>query len=214
MEDKMICIIPARGGSKRLPGKNLLKIDGEYMINRVIQTAKASGLFTKIIVSTDSQDIADIVKGAKVSIRPNQIAGDIAEDKVLKWTAHKYGAQEFCRIYPFAVVLTAQRLKDAYKRYIWSDKKVILECQKFGHPPERRFTLSMGYKQPSLISLPTERIEETFHDAGTFMFTQVKALDKPLAKRSIKWIPIKEWEAQDVDNWDDWEMLLMKWRTR
>jgi N-acylneuraminate cytidylyltransferase len=207
----MICIIPARGGSKRLPGKNLLKLDGEYIINRVIQIAKESELFTDIIVSTDSEEIADIVKGAIVSMRPEQISGDIAEDKVLKWTAYKYDAQEFCRIYPFAVLLTPERLKAAYNQYIWNGYDAILECQKFSHPPERRFSLKDGYKQPSIISLPTESIEETFHDAGTFMFTQVKALRKPLAERDIKWIPIEAYEAQDVDNWCDWDMLIMKW---
>jgi len=229
----MICIIPARGGSKRLPGKNLLKLDGEYIINRVIQIAKDSELFTEIIVSTDSEGIADIVKGATVSMRPEQIAGDIPEDKVLKWTANKYGAEHFCRIYPFAVLLTPERLRKGFEKAMDPDPdptllpelgasvhyypyEAVLECQKYGHPPERRFTLSKGYKQPSLISLPTERIEETFHDAGTFMFTQVSALRKPLVERDIKWLPVKEREAQDVDTWEDWECLCMKyeWRTK
>jgi N-acylneuraminate cytidylyltransferase len=207
----MICIIPARGGSKRLPGKNLLKIDGEYIINHVIKIATESDLFTNIVVSTDSEEIADIVEGAAVSMRPEQIAGDIPEDKVLKWTAYKFGSNNFCRIYPFAVLLTHERLKLGYSHYITSEYDAVLECQKYGHPPERRFTMSIGYKQPSLISLPTERIEETFHDAGTFMFTNVFSLKNPLAKRKIKWLPVKEWEAQDVDNWDDWRMLQMKW---
>ena len=210
----MICIIPARGGSKRLPGKNLLKLDGEYIINRVIQVANESELFTEVIVSTDSEQIADIVKGATTSMRPKQIAGDIPEDKVLKWTAHKYKSQEFCRIYPFAVLLTPERLKEGYREYRQPKSISVLECQKYGHPPERRFTLSTGYKQPSLISLPTESIEETFHDAGTFMFTYTRALKIPLAKRAIKWIPVKEWEAQDLDTRDDWQMVKIKWYVR
>jgi len=209
----MICIIPARGGSKRLPGKNLLKLDGEYMINRVIQIANNSELFTDVIVSTDSEQIADIVKGATVSMRPEQIVGDIPEDKVLKWTAYKYNSQEFCRIYPFAVLLTPERLREGYKQYTWGGG-AILECQKYGHPPERRFTRRGGYKQPRLISLPTEHIEETFHDAGTYMFTHIDELNKPLSKRNIKWEPVKEWEAQDLDTWDDWQMLKIKWYVR
>ena len=207
----MICIIPARGGSKRLPGKNLLKLDGEYIINHVINIANNSELFTDVIVSTDSEQIADIVKGATVSMRPDQISGDIAEDKVLKWTAYKYNSPDFCRIYPFAVLLTEERLRAGYKKYHSEEYDAVLECQKYGHPPERRFTMSIGYKQPSLISLPTESIEETFHDAGTFMFTHVVSLIRPLAKRNIKWLPVAEWEAQDVDNYGDWRMLRMKW---
>ena len=207
----MICIIPARGGSKRLPGKNLLKLDDEYIINRVIKIAKDSELFSDIIVSTDSEQIADIVKGATVSMRPEQIAGDIPEDKVLKWTAYKYNSADFCRIYPFAVLLTKERLISGYSHYTLSEYDAVLECQKYGHPPERRFTLNGGYKQPSLISLPTERIEAEYHDAGTYMFTSVGALSNQLSKRNIKWLPVKEWEAQDVDNYDDWEMLGIKW---
>ena len=210
----MICIIPARGGSKRLPGKNLLKLDGEYIINRVIKIANDSKLFTEVIVSTDSDTIAGIVRGATVSMRPEQIAGDLPEDKVLNWTAHKHNSPSFCRIYPFAVLLTPERLRAGFKEYHKQAKNSVLECQKYGHPPERRFTLSIGYKQPSLISLPTESIEETFHDAGTFMFTNVGDLKEPLAKRNIKWEPVKEWEAQDLDTWDDWQMLKIKWYVR
>lgn len=207
----MICIIPARGGSKRLPGKNLLKLDGEYIINRVIQIAKDSELFTDIIVSTDSQGIADIVEGATVSMRPEQISGDIPEDEVLRWTAQKYGEQRFCRIYPFAVLLTSERLINGFNEYAKKDYEAVLECQKYSHPPERRFTVEGGYKQPEQVSLPTERIKETFHDAGTYMFTHVGAIEKPLEERNIKWIPAKEWQAQDVDTIQDWVMLRMKW---
>jgi N-acylneuraminate cytidylyltransferase len=210
----MICIIPARGGSKRLPGKNLLKLDGEYIINRVIQIATDSDLFTNIIVSTDSEEIADIVKGAAVSMRPEQIAGDIAEDKVLRWTAYKYNSAEFCRIYPFAVLLTPKRLKEGYREYNQPNYEAVLECQEYTHSVFRCFTLSEGYKHPKVVSVPTEALPTRYHDAGTYMFTHVDVLESPLEERNIRWLPVKQWEAQDIDTIDDWRCLEMKWRYR
>jgi len=210
----MICIIPARGGSKRLPGKNLRMIDGEYIINRVIKIAKASNLFDDIIVSTDSMQIASIIIGAKVSMRPDKISGDIAEDEVLRWTADEYFGLNFCRIYPFAVLLTPERLCNGFKEFITDKYDAVMECQKYGHSPQRGFDIEGGYDFPLSVSFPTENLGTTYHDAATFMFTHVGVLDKPLAERNIKWLPVKEWESQDIDDEDDWKMLEIKWRNK
>ncbi len=212
--DKMICIIPARGGSKRLPGKNLRKLDGEFIINRVIRIAKEFRLFENIIVSTDSKQIADIVIGATISMRPESISGDIPEDEVLKWTAHKYWALNICRIYPFAVLLTSARLRKGFQEFIKDEYDNVHECQKYNYNPQRGFTIHKGYTHPSLISIPSEELYDIYHDAATYMFTDINSLDKPLAERNIKWLPVKEWEAQDLDDADDWEMLELKWKGR
>lgn len=208
----MIAIIPARGGSKRLPGKNLRMLDGEYVINRVIKTARQSNLFEEIIVSTDSKGIADIVIGATVSMRPDHISGDIAEDKVLQWTAEEYWGLNFCRIYPFAVLLTPERLCNGYKEFCTGKYENVHECQKYNHSPDRAFTLKLGYQFNWLVSMPTEELPKYYHDAATYMFSHKGSLDKLLAERKIKWMPVKEWEAQDIDDEDDWIMLNRKWR--
>jgi len=206
----MICIIPARGGSKRLSGKNLRTLDGEFIINRVVKIAKASNLFSDIIVSTDSKQIADIVIGATVSMRPPEISGDIPEDKVLKWTAGKYWGLNFCRIYPFAVLLTPERLCNGFKEFINDKYEAVLECQEYGHNPLRGFTYEEDYLYPAYISIGSELLNPVYHDAATYMFTHIGALDKPLAERNIKWLPVTQMEAQDVDTAEDWEMLRMK----
>ncbi len=209
----MICIIPARGGSKRLPGKNLRKLDGEFIINRVIRIAKESKIFDSIIVSTDSKQIADIVIGAAISMRPGSISGDIPEDEVLKWTAHKYWGLNICRIYPFAVLLTPARLRKGFQEFIKDEYDNVHECQEYIHNILRSFTMLDGYRYPQVISHPTEELADVFyHDAATYMFTDISSLDKSLAKRNIKWLPVKEWEAQDLDDADDWEMLELKWK--
>lgn len=210
----MTCIIPARGGSKRLPGKNLRKLDGEFIINRVIRTAEESGIFDNIIVSTDSKQISDSVIGATVSMRSQTVSGDIPEDDVLKWTAHKYWALNICRIYPFAVLLTPARIQNGYQEFITGKYENVHECQKYTHPHQRGFWMHDGYILPKIISHSTEELETAYHDAATYMFTHTGTLDKPLAERNIKWIPVKEIEAQDLDDADDWEMLEMKWRNK
>lgn len=210
----MTCIIPARGSSKRLPGKNLRKLDGEYIINRVIRIAEESEIFDNIIVSTDNKQIADTVIGATVSMRPESISGDIPEDDVLKWTAHKYWALNICRIYPFAVLLTPARIQNGYQEFIKGVHENVHECQKYTHNPLRCLSLTDGYRFPNKVSHPTEGLTNYYHDAATYMFSHVGTLDKPLAERNIKWLPVKEWEAQDLDDADDWEMLEMKWKGR
>ena len=208
----MICIIPARGGSKRLPGKNLRKLDGEYIINRVVKIAQESEIFDNIIVSTDSKQIKDIVIGATVSMC--DLHKDGIEDKVLKWTAKKYWALNICRIYTFAVLLTPERLRAGAATFAWDEFDNVHECQEYTHLPARAFDKHGEYRQKEIVSLPTEELEMLYHDAATYMFSSVDALNKPLAERNIKWLPVKEWEAQDLDDADDWEMLEIKWKGR
>lgn len=206
----MICIIPARGGSKRLPYKNLNTLDGEFIINRVVKIAKESNLFDEIIVSTDSKQIAEIVIGARISMC--DLHKDGIEDKVLKWTANKFWALNFCRIYTFAVLLTPERLCAGYKEFITGKYENVHECQEYTHPIQRGFTLTGGYTHPLKIRMPTGELVVWYHDAATFMFSHVGSLDKPLAERKIKWLPVKEMEAQDLDTADDWEILKAKWQ--
>jgi len=207
----MICIIPARGGSKRLPGKNLRILDGEFLINRVIRIANESGIFSLVVVSTDSKQIRDIVIGATVSMRHPDISGDIAEDEVLKWTTKEYWELNLCRIYPFAVLLTPERLQHGFLEFKSGKYDNVHECQKYGHNPVRGFYIGGKYEYPDMVSNPTETLEAYYHDAATYMFSHLGSLDKPPAERKIKWLPVKEWEAQDLDDADDWKMLEMKW---
>jgi len=212
----MICIIPARGNSKRLPGKNIRELDGIPIINRVIQIANDSKLFDLVIVSTDSQKISDIVTGAIIHRRTPEISGDIPEDKVNIHIMSQYTNETFCRIYPFAALLTPERLCAGYKEILTGKYENVHECQEYTHPIQRALISDehgkLFYVIPSMVSMPTQRLEPHYHDAGTYMFTTLEALDKPLAERKIKWIPVSEMAAQDIDDEDDWQMLEAKWR--
>ena len=211
----MIAIIPARGGSKRLPGKNIKVLDGVPIINRVIRIAQESMLFTHVIVSTDSSAIRNIVGDTcQVIMRPDRICGDVPEDNVLDDVISQYDTNEFCRIYPFAALLTPDRLRAGYLEYKTGNYDAVLECQKYGHPTQREFTLDKGYIYHGIIGLPTGELLPTYHDAGTFMFTNTDSLNMTLAERNIKWLPVKEQDAQDIDDEDDWKMMEIKWRNK
>jgi CMP-N-acetylneuraminic acid synthetase len=209
----MICIIPARGGSKRLPGKNIKELDGIPIINRVIKTVWDSHIFEHIIVTTDSQEILDAIKYtvAEGELRPPELSGDIAEDKVTRQLAESLNQDTFCRVYPFAALLTPERLCAGYKQFLTGKYENVHECQEYTHSIWRAIYEKGGYYSPHDVSDPTELLVKMYHEAGTYMFTTLDALSKPLAERVMKWMPISEMEAQDIDDINDWHMLEAKY---
>lgn len=210
----MICIIPARGGSTRLPGKNIKLLDGVPVLNRVINIVEESGLFTDIIVSTDSDEVRNIVDNrCNVMMRPARLSGDVPEENVLFDVISQFRTEEFCKVYPFAALLTPERLRKGFLEYKSGTFDSVMECQKYGHPIMRAIDGNiMQWIHPDYVSLPTQDLPISYHDAGTFVFTSTNGIIKPLSKRNIKWLPVDEWEAQDIDDGNDWEMLEMKWR--
>ena len=219
----MVCIIPARGGSSRFPGKNVVNFFGRPIIHWVIEAALNTEIFDDVIVSTDDNDIAAISEdgGATVLGRPPQLCGDVPEDDVLRYTADFVGADSICRIYPFAAFLDDDRIWEGYKHfyrddvfgvYVW---EAVLEVQEYTHNPIRSMRVDrqgrIVYLSPEDIGMPTQCLEPLYHDAGTYMFCTREALDKPLWERSIKAVPIDEMDAQDIDTWQDYEMAKLKY---
>ncbi len=152
---KNIAIIPARGGSKRLPRKNMLPIMGAPMLTHPIKTAQESSIFDHIIVSTDDDEIARIAEnhGAKVIIRPDEMASDEAHESlaymhVLKVLAKEgYEPDAFCGIYPTAIFITPQDLQESYK-LMDSDKNpdVVMSVSSFPvHPYKALQENNNGY---------------------------------------------------------------------
>lgn len=212
----MICIIPARGGSKRLPGKNIVDFFGMPIIYHVIKAARDSGIFDHIVVSTDDGEIADIVYqfGCTYHIRSEMLSGDVPESEVLFECANAYQDAEICRIYPFAALLTPERINKGYEVYENETCDAVMECQQYRHPPQRVFTLAGQkgcYMFPHNIMKRTQDLSAGYHDAGTFMFTDIVSVRKPLTDMDIRWIEVTELEAQDVDTAEDLEMARLKY---
>ena len=210
----MICIIPARGGSERFPGKNIAPLFGQPIINHTIDICLEAGIFDKVIVSTDSEEIADSVYMGDVILRPSHLSGDKSETDVLKYHMDELGEVTICRVYPFACLLTPERLIKGAARFDNNGPDAVMECTEYDHPPQRAIDCNGYYCNPDLIMQRTQDLDLRMHDAGTFMFTTREALDKPLGERYIEWIPVPRIDVQDVDTAEDFEMLKLKFMRR
>ena len=223
---KAIAIIPARGGSKRIPRKNIKNFFGLPIINYPISAAKLSGCFQKIMCSTDDEEIAKIAteSGAEVPfLRSAKNSSDHATTaEVLLEVIKKYSemGRSFdyaCCIYPTAALLTPAILQKAFD--ILSEKKSlsVLPVIKFGFPIQRAFKMSgefISFMQPEHGLTRSQDLEPAFHDAGQFYFFDVRKFlaGGKLLDESSRGICISELEAQDVDNEDDWRMAELKWQ--
>jgi N-acylneuraminate cytidylyltransferase len=206
----MICIIPARGGSTRLPNKNILDFFGHPIISYPIVEAIKADIFNNIIVSTDSKEIADIAEfyGATAIMRPDELCGDVSETLVLKHITELYEQETaFCRVYPFSVLLSAKRIisTSAYLK----NHDSVMECQEYRHPPQRGI-VNGGYWKPEFVHKRTQDCDAIFHDAGTLRWFKPETLTIPLPMQRIKWCLVDEMSAQDIDDEVDFQIAKLK----
>ena len=218
-----LAIITARGGSKRIPLKNIKEFCGKPIIAYSIEAALESNIFDEVMVSTDSKDIADVAKyyGASVPfMRSSKTSDDFATTAdVLQEVITEYEKcgqifETMCCIYPTAPFVTAKKLQDAYKRLTDSDADLIQPVVAFSFPPQRAFVIREGqltYRYPGCASMRSQDLENWYHDAGQFYFHRVEAF---MNKGTLKIMPFElpETEVQDIDNLTDWELAEMKYR--
>lgn len=214
----MTCIIPARGGSERLPGKNIVDFFGMPIIYHVLKTVTSADLFDEIVVSTDSPKIACIVDGmVTIDMRPDRLQGDVPEFEVLRYCAERYGDDDICRVYPFAALLTPDRLRAGYELYKSGEFQTVAECQRYAHPPQRGFTLTGHegrYLNGGIVGKRTQDLQPVYHGAGTFLFTNSGMLSVPISEHKIGWLEVGELEAQDIDTAEDLELARAKFLMR
>jgi len=221
-----IAIIPARGGSKRIPRKNIKLFFGKPMIAWSIEAAKASGCFDRIIVSTDDDEIADIAKryGAEVPfMRPAELSNDFAgTTPVVKHAIETLLAQggtlnDVCCIYATAPFVTAEDIRQAFEKLVANNCNYVFSATSFPFPIQRALKVSeRGYVemfQPENFAKRSQDLEESFHDAGQFYWGTVKAwVDESLifGHNSMAHI-LPRYRVQDIDTPEDWlraEMLF------
>ena len=220
---KNIAIVTARGGSKRIPKKNIKEFCGKPIIAYSIEAALESKLFDEVMVSTDSEEIAAVARhySAKVPfMRSAKTSDDFATTAdVLREviTEYKKSGQKFdtmCCIYPTAPFVTADKLQAAYKKLTESDADLVQPVVAFSFPPQRAFVIRDGqltYRYPECAPMRSQDLENWYHDAGQFYFHRVEAF---MNKGTLKIIPFElpETEVQDIDNLTDWELAEMKYR--
>lgn len=218
-----LAIITARGGSKRIPLKNIKEFCGKPIIAYSIEAALESNIFDEVMVSTDSKDIADVAKyyGASVPfMRSSKTSDDFAttadvlQEVITEYEKRGQIFETMCCIYPTAPFATAKKLQDAYKRLTDSDADLIQPVVAFSFPPQRAFVIREGqltYRYPECASMRSQDLENWYHDAGQFYFHRVEAF---MNKGTLKIMPFElpETEVQDIDNLTDWKLAEMKYR--
>ena len=186
MSIKRLAVITARGGSKRIPKKNIREFCGRPIIGYSIQAAKDAGVFDTVMVSTDSEEIADIAKkeGAEVPfLRSEATSGDFATtsdvilEVLLKYEKKGVLFDEVCCIYPTAPFVTGEKLKEAVA--IMEDKKYdsVMPVTPFSFPPLRGMVMDgdkISYKWEKYEDYRSQDLETIYHDCGQFYVLDVE----------------------------------------
>ena len=222
---KTLAMITARGGSKRIPRKNIKDFNGKPIIAYSIEAAVASGVFDEVMVSTDDEEIAEIAGkfGAKVPFfRSEKTSNDFATtvdviEEVLN--TYKERGEEFdifCCIYPTAPFITAQRLKDAVTALSDSNADSLIPVVRFSYPPQRAMEVKDGklvFRQPENLSKRSQDLEPHFHDAGQFYVVRTESFLKNhgIMVGDILPMELSELEVQDIDNEVDWKLAELKY---
>ena len=223
---KSIAIITARGGSKRIPKKNIKPFMGKPIISYGIRAAVESGIFDEVMVSTDSEEIADIAKhfGAVVPfMRSVENSGDFATtaavlDEVL--TQYKEIGKVFdimACIYPAAPFVTGEKLRLAVDMLLKADADSVLPVVQYGYPPKRGIVLHDGiasFQYPEYALTRSQDLDPIYHDCGQFYVFQTKAFEQYHAIVMPKTIPyiMPEEQVQDIDNISDWKIAELKYQ--
>ena len=220
-----IAIITARGGSKRIPGKNKKLFLGKPIICYSIEAALNSGIFDEVMVSTDDVEIADIAKKAGASVpfmRSDKTANDYAStDEVLAEVIGRY--EEMGRhfdymacLYPTAPFITVERIKAAMEKIMSSGAAELMPVVAYSFPPQRAVVLNdnrVVYREPENALKRSQDLRKIYHDCGQFYIYDVNKFLDPKCNPDddMTYIEIDEMEVQDIDNETDWKLAELKY---
>lgn len=224
---KPYAIITARGGSKRVPGKNIRDFCGKPIIAYSIEAALESGLFEEVMVSTDSEEIAAIGRNSGASVpfmRSEKTSDDYADTTdVLNEVIEMYGKRgitfnEFCCIYPTAPFITPEKLRESYQLLQDEDVYNVIPMTSFSFPPQRGMRLKdNGFIEPVDpvgINARSQDLPVVYHDCGQFywMKTEKYLENDNILDNHTKPYFVPESEVQDIDNESDWKLAEIKYR--
>ncbi|MDA8912008.1 pseudaminic acid cytidylyltransferase [Pseudomonadales bacterium] len=215
-----ICIIPARGGSKRIPRKNIKQFYGKPMIAYSIDAALSSGCFDRVIVSTDDLEIADISRdfGAETPfIRPALISDDhtgttLVVSHAIEWL-QRDGAipEQVCCLYATAPFVSHADIAEGQKLLDKTGCDYVFSVTSYAFPIQRAIRISEGSRvemfQPENISVRSQDLEEAYHDAGQFYWGKAAAwlAAKPIFSMESLPLVLPRHRVQDIDTREDWD---------
>ena len=224
---KKLAIIPARGGSKRIPRKNIKLFLGKPIISYSIEAAISSGLFDEVMVSTEDLEIAEIAKqyGAKVPfLRSIKNSSDTSTTiDVIAEVTEKYSqiGMEFeytCCIYSCAPFVTKEVLKTSFLKLEAEKLDCIFPLTKYGHPIQRALKINIkGYIEmidPQNMQIRTQDFEPSYHDLGQFYFFKTNEVisNNQLWTTNTGYIELADLESHDIDTEYDWEIAEFKFK--
>lgn len=220
---KNLCIIPARGGSKRIPRKNVKPFLGKPMLTYSIEAALATGLFDEVMVSTDDEEIAEVAckYGAKVPfMRSAETANDFAtttdvlNEVLLNYKKEGKEFDHFCCIYATAPMVRPESIVSAFDLLRISDFTVVYPVVQFSYPIWRCLDLaedgSIKRHWPEFENSRSQDLPKEYHDTGTFYWYKTKEWLSGNVK--IGGIEVDETSIQDIDTETDWKLAEMKYR--
>lgn len=214
-----VCVIPARGGSKRIPRKNVRDFAGRPMLAWPIDAARRSGLFDRIVVSTDDDEIAQVARGWGAEtpfMRPPELADDHATTVAV--IAH--AVQELrldapddlvCCLYATAPMIRADDLREGL-RVLSRDRSAsyAVSVVRFEYPIERALRIlpsgRLALRDPALVNTRSQDLEPAYHDAGQFYWGRAEAFrqQEPMLGPNALPVLLPSWRTADIDTPDDW----------
>lgn len=222
-----LAVIPARGGSKRIPRKNIRTFAGKPMIAYAIEAARSSGLFERIVVSTDDSEIAAAATAAGADVpfmRPADLADDmtptvpVVAHAIAACEAHGMHFQHVCCIYPGVPLLQWQDLATALTRLEKGDAAYVFPVVVFPSPIQRALRRQSDGRtlpfHPQYVDTRTQDLEPAYHDAGQFYWGDAAAWRAGLSiHQNGSTIVLPEWRCIDIDTPDDWHRAEAMYRT-
>jgi pseudaminic acid cytidylyltransferase len=214
-----LAVIPARGGSKRIPKKNIKDFLGEPIISYSIKAAIKSKLFSEIIVSTDCEEIAFVAEkfGAKCPfIRSSKNSDDYAPladvmDEIIDYYKESK-FENICCILPTASLLTPDLLQEGYSLLLDKGFDSVRPVVRFNYPIQKAFSLCEGkveFMYPDNAMLRTQDMQAAYHDSGQFYWMR---FEKGLRGTNRGGFEIDEMYVQDIDNETDWKLAELKYK--
>ncbi len=214
-----LAVIPARGGSKRIPRKNIKLFCGKPMMAWSIAAAIESGCFDQIIVSTDDPEIADVARGYSAQVpfmRPKDLSGDHTATipviaHAIEWIQRNVGPVDYaCCLYATAPFVSAHDLRRGLRTLIDSGADYAFSVTSYPFPIQRAIRIGADSRvemfQPEHFSTRSQDLEDAFHDAGQFYWGRASAwsLAKPLFSPHSAPVILPRYRVQDIDTPEDW----------
>lgn len=226
MTKKYLAIIPARGGSKRIPRKNIKNFLGKPIIYYPINTALSTHIFHTVMVSTEDKKIAGIAKkyGAKIPFfrsdktsDDQSILSDVIYEVLINYKKKGEYFDAFCALLPTAVFVSKETILQGLKILRTKDTDAVITATQYEYPIQRAIRLKNNYVEmlwPENYPKRSQDLEHTYHDAGQlyWMKTDIFLKEKKFFPTKTNALPLSANQVQDIDNFGDWHVAELKYK--